>query len=218
MSRKLIVSACDFLTSNAYSAKKLMGVAKPRLIQIDPQQLRYNAQKNRHFQPAENFHDVFQYTSRASEDFLAHRKEPFTQLDIDAHVDRFFDTTAKNPTTEFKIMRDKEGKLLGGFSTHIDNDELHVSSYYLDDAHRTKGVIQEIFEDIKRRAEENGCKSITTNIVGDDELARSQRMGFSEKKKSFWQHLLDWNVLDRYVMKNREVTCSVEEFGKRWVH
>lgn len=214
MSRKLLVSACDFLTPDVHNAKKLMGVAKRRLIEVDPQQLRYDIQRNRHFQTAETYRDIFQYTEKASEDFLVHRKEPFTQLDIDEHVDKFLDGTSKFPTTEFRIMRDKEGKLLGGFSTHINNDELHVSSYYLDGAHRKKGVIQEVFEDIKRRAEENGCKSITTDVIGDAELARSQRMGFTEKKKSFWQHLLDWNVLDRYVMKNREITCPVENFGK----
>lgn len=118
------------------------------------------------------------------------------------------------PTTEFKILRGKEDKVYGGFSTHINGDELHVSSFYLDDAHKKRGIIQEMFEAIKHRAEEHNCKSITADIVGDAELKRSERMGFSEKKRSFWQHLLDWNVLDRYVMKNREVTCPVERFGK----
>ena len=217
MSRKLIVSACDFLTPDAYNAKKLMGVAKRRLIEVDPQQLRYDAQRNRHFQPAESYRDIFQYSTRASEDFLARRDASATQLDIDDHVDKFLDGTSKFPTTEFRIMRDKEGKLIGGFSTHIDKDELHVSSYYLDDAHRTKGVIQEMLEEIDSRARKYDCSFIGGDVVGDKELRRSERMGFSEKKKSFWQHLLDWNILDRYVMKNREVTCPVEEFGKRWV-
>lgn len=37
MSRKLIVSACDFLNPNAYSAQKLTGVAKRRLVNVVPQ-------------------------------------------------------------------------------------------------------------------------------------------------------------------------------------
>ena len=77
--------------------------------------------------------------------------------------------------------------------------------------------MKELFEDIKSRAREFNCKSITTNVVGKDELKRSERLGFKEKKKNFWQTLFNWKVLAKYVLKNKRVSCPIDEFGKNWL-
>ena len=213
----LLICAYDFVNSNTNSSKKLIGVVRPRITEIEPLRILYDVQRNRYFQPAENYRDIFHYSKKASEEFLSQRKEPFTQLDIDEYMDNFLESTLKYPTTEFKVMRSREGEIIGGFSSSVNGDELYVSSYYLDNKHKKKGVIRELFEDIKQRATQNGCRTITADVVGEAELKRSQRMGFSEKKKTFWETLLEWKVLDRYLMKNKEVTCPVETFGKHWI-
>lgn len=221
MSSKLLVSAYDTVASNTWgAAKKLTGVAKRRMIQVDPKKIAYDAKRNRYFQPTKNSSEIYRYTEDAATACLARRggKAGFEKSEVYECMDNFMDRSGYLPTSEFRVMRDKEGKILGGFSSNIDGDSLHVSSFYLDDKAKKRGVIREMYEDIKRRAQENNCKNITADVCGKEELKRSERMGFKEKKTNFWQTLLEWNVLDKYLGGNRKVTCSVDDFGKNWTN
>lgn len=217
--KNLIIKTYNITSQNVSKVKRLIGATKRKAVRINPSHIRYDVQRNRYFQTTNDAHDIFEYLEKAATAFLEHRhkKSSFTVQDIYRCIDNFMDRRVSLPTSEFRVMRGKNGEILGGFSSNVRGDELHVSSFFLDKKSKKRVVMKELFEEIKSRAREFNCKSITTNVVGKDELKRSERLGFKEKKKNFLQTLFNWKVLAKYVLKNKRVSCPIDEFGKNWL-
>ena len=216
----ILINTYKILTPNINNGKRLVALTKQKQLKIIPKQIHYDSASNRYFQPIKNYGEMFEYVEKAAKDFLAHRNNKF---DLDAKefyefMNNFIEKSGLLPTSEFRIMRNANGKICGGFSSNVHKNDLHVSSFFLDKNSKKRGIMRELFQEIKTIAQKYNCKNITVDVVGNKELKRSERMGFKEIKTNFWQTLLEWNIISKYLLKNKKTTCPVGEFGKNWLY
>lgn len=121
-----------------------------------------------------------------------------------------YEKFCRSLNSRIKTIQDHSGRVLGGYSSNVQGQNLNISSLYLTPEAKTKSLVLDLFQDIKSSALQSGCSEIVC-VSHNGLVGLYEKLGFRVNKPKGIKGI--WNM----VTGNREMSCPVQDFAKRYL-